>query len=214
MNVSKLSRMLTAGAVVAVLGVAFSGLVGCKALKPKPKGAFAAPCENNLDCENLKCNVERGKFCTKECHSDGDCTDRPDSVCSGDPTGTGASCAAKVGTATGGNCHDRADCDHGSCLHKGEDENGFCSQRCVSSADCPAGFKVCAQISDMGAQKLCLPGADANAKPPVVGVKKPGGTAPPPKPQGAGGGAGAAPPPPPPPAGGPPKPKKLSAASR
>lgn len=185
-------------AIHAAVIVAFA-LSGCGMLKPKPKKNFGETCSNALDCESMKCNIERGGICTKECHSDGDCTGG-DYVCAGDPTGTGASCAKKTGSATGSNCHDRAECDHGSCLHKGEDENGFCSQRCISSNDCPAGYKVCMKIDDMGAQKLCLPGNDASSTPPKVGVKKPGGATPP------GSGRPPAPTPPAatPPAGGPP----------
>lgn len=157
-----------------VLLLSSVAVIGC--LKPKPKKPFGEPCTSPIDCESLKCNTERGGICTKECHADSECTNGL--LCAGDPTGTGASCAKPQGSPTGSACVDRSSCDHGSCLHKGEDEQGFCAQRCMTSNDCPANFKVCLAISDMGAQKFCLPGATANDAPPKIGVKKGGTTAP------------------------------------
>jgi len=172
---------------LSVIALALGTLGGCGLTKPKPKKPFGEACTSPFDCESMKCNTERGNMCTKECHNDADCGG--DYVCAGDPTGTSASCSKKVGQPTGSNCRDRSECDHGSCLHKGEEENGFCSARCKTSADCPAGFKVCEKISDMGAQKLCLPGAAADSAPPKIGVKKVG------TPAGAAGAAGGSKPP-------------------
>lgn len=159
-----MSRRHPVQVVCAFVALAFVVSTGCNMLKPKPKKPFGEACENNLDCESMDCNVERGKFCTKACKADSDCGG--EYVCAGQPTGTGGACAKKVGNPTGTPCADRAECDHGSCLKKGDDKNGFCSQRCNSANDCPDGYKDCTKISDMGAQKLCLPGAGAAAAPP------------------------------------------------
>jgi hypothetical protein len=160
-----------------VMFAALAAASGCNLLKPAPAKKFGDACASNIDCESMSCNTARGGICTKSCNTDADCTGGL--VCAADPTGTGASCGKKQGTATGGACKDRGECDHGPCLHKEDDEeHGFCSMRCASGNDCPANFKVCAAISDMGSQKLCLPGADQNAAPPKIGTKKTG--APPP----------------------------------
>jgi hypothetical protein len=138
----------------------------CNLVKPKEKKKFGETCEGPFDCESTKCNRERGNICTKSCKADDDCA--PDFVCAGDPTGTGGSCAKKQGNPTGTPCRDRDECDHGTCLKKGGEQTGFCSQRCKSGNDCPDGYKVCERISDMGAQEVCLPGdapAAAPAKP-------------------------------------------------
>ncbi len=172
-----------AAAVVSFLFVATVAATGCdlvKKLNPAPKKFGQGPCTSAMDCEGFPqaaCNTTRGAICSKTCAADSDCGGTL--VCTSDPTGTGASCGTKVAglAAVGGVCHDdAAECDHGPCLHKGDDPSGFCSQRCKTSADCPAGFKVCASINDLGAQKVCLPGADATSAPPAIGVKKPGKT--------------------------------------
>jgi hypothetical protein len=137
--------------------------VGCDLIKPKPKKPFGEPCESPFDCESTNCNRERGGFCSKACKADSECAGG-DYVCAGEPTGTGGSCAKKKGNPSGSTCTTRDECDHGTCLKKGEEPTGFCSQRCITRADCPAGYQDCESISDMGAQKLCLPG-DAPAAP-------------------------------------------------
>jgi hypothetical protein len=166
----KVGGWVVAGAMVAFVAT------GCDMLKKAPPKKFGEPCTSAIDCDGFpqaSCNTARGGICSKVCVADSDCGGTL--VCASDPTGTGASCATKVAglAAVGGTCHDDAsECDHGPCLHKGEDPTGFCSQRCKTTADCPAGYKVCTSINDMGAQKVCLPGADANATPPVIGLKK------------------------------------------
>ena len=149
--------------LVAILSLASS----CGLVKPKVKKKFGEACESPFDCESTNCNRERGNICSKSCKADDDCGG--EYVCSGDPTGTGGSCSVKRGNPTGTPCHDRDECDHGTCLKKGNEASGFCSQRCKSGNDCPAGYKTCEKISDMGAQEVCLPGdaptAPAPAKP-------------------------------------------------
>ncbi|MEJ7729340.1 MAG: hypothetical protein WKG00_08995 [Polyangiaceae bacterium] len=135
----------------------------CNLVKPKDKKKFGEACESPFDCESTKCNRERGNMCTKACKADADCGG--EYVCAGDPTGTGGSCSVKKGNPTGTPCRDRDECDHGSCLKTGDEPTGFCSQRCVSGNDCPAGYKVCEKISDMGAQEVCLPGDAPTAAP-------------------------------------------------
>jgi hypothetical protein len=209
---------LRTAAILSFVLTAAIAATGCDLIKKAAAGKkFGEPCTSAMDCDGFpqaSCNTARGGICSKTCAGDSDCGGTL--VCASDPTGTGASCAVKVAglAAVGGACsNDAAECDHGPCLHKGDDPAGFCSQRCKTSADCPAGFKICTNINDLGAQKVCLPGADATSTPPPVGVanKKPaaapgGGAAAAP-----GGGAVAAPakaPPPPPPAKTPPaKPK-------
>jgi hypothetical protein len=139
----------------------------CNLIKPKVKKKFGEPCESPFDCESTNCNRERGGFCSKACKADSDCGG--EYVCAGEPTGTGGSCAKKQGAPTGTPCRDRDECDHGACLKKGNEPTGFCSQRCKTHVDCPAGYKLCERISDMGAQEMCLPGEapTAPAKPPA-----------------------------------------------
>jgi|HubBroStandDraft_6_1064221.scaffolds.fasta_scaffold687350_2 hypothetical protein len=168
---SKVGGWVGAGAVVALVAT------GCGMLKKAPPKKFGEPCTSAVDCDGFpqaSCNTARGGICTKVCAADSDCGGAL--VCASDPTGTGASCSTNVAglAAVGGVCDDPSECDHGPCLRKGEEPKGFCSERCKTSADCAAGFKVCTTINDMGAQKVCLPGADANAKPPAIGVHKGG----------------------------------------
>ena len=169
-------------AALSFILVASLTATGCDLLKKAAPKKLGEPCTSALDCDGFpqaSCNTQRGGICSKTCAGDSDCGGTL--VCASDPTGTGASCAVKVAglSAVGGACQsDAAECDHGPCLHKGDDPAGFCSQRCKTSADCPAGFKVCTGISDMGAQKVCLPGADATSTPPAIGIKKPGAATP------------------------------------
>jgi hypothetical protein len=160
------------GLALALLSLAVMALTSasCNLVKPKEKKKFGEPCESPFDCESTNCNRERGGICSKACKADSDCGG--DLVCAGEPTGTGGSCAKKQGNPTGTPCKDRDECDHGSCLKKGQETSGFCSQRCKSANDCPAGYKLCERISDMGAQELCLPG-DAPAAPPKPAAPKP-----------------------------------------
>lgn len=114
----------------------------------------------------------------KACTYDVNCTGGQ--VCRLDDAG-GAFCSAKTGTAVGGSCDDREDCDHGSCLKRVGEENGvgICSMRCVTSNDCPVGFKTCLAISDSAGTAYCLPGA-GNFRAPPSTKKKTGTTAKPP----------------------------------
>jgi len=140
----------------AAVAFALCASTGCSLLKPKPKKPFGEACTDVFDCESLMC-AEEGKFCTKICSLDTECTPH---ICHGDETGTGSHCERKAGTAPGGTCMERSDCDHGHCLKKvdHEDDPGFCSMHCSAPADCPDGYKTCASISDSGSIKFCLPG--------------------------------------------------------
>lgn len=156
------------GAVAVVLASVVAGsLGGCKLLKPKEKKAFGADCQDDLDCESLTCSTT-GNICSKSCTYDKDCGG--DLVCRRKDDGSGQWCSKAVGTAPNGSCMTTSDCQHNQCLkYVGKDDQpGICSKFCGSPDDCPDGMKICAQISDSGLLKVCIPGdpkADPSSRP-------------------------------------------------
>jgi hypothetical protein len=137
------------------LFVAFSAasIGGCK---PKQKKALGADCNDATDCDSNLCSDATG-VCSKSCTYDKECGG--DLVCRAMSEAVNE-CNKMQGQAVGGSCMNGGDCGNGICLHYvgKETQPGICSKYCQTPDDCPANYKICDRISDLGALKVCLPG--------------------------------------------------------
>jgi hypothetical protein len=141
---------LSLGLLVA-LGV--SAIGGCK---PKQKKALGADCNDASDCDSALCSEATG-VCSRTCTYDKECGG--DLVCRAMSEATNE-CNKLQGQAVGGSCMNGGDCGNGICLHYvgKETQPGICSKYCSTGDDCPANYKICDKISDLGMLKVCLPG--------------------------------------------------------
>lgn len=158
---AKVGAFLLLGAWGAMLSLG----AGCDMMKSgSSKKAFNEACVKDTDCESGEC-ATYGSICSKSCTYDKDCGG--DLVCRVKDVGTGNQCSRPAGKAPGATatCVNASECQHAKCLKRAEDPAGagVCSKYCEDAAECPAGMKLCATISDSGALKLCLPGDEKTA---------------------------------------------------